>query len=68
MSIEILPAGDALGAEVTGVDLSGPIDGDVAALLRRAWLDYLVLVFRGQNIDQHRQLALAHDVVSARRV
>ena len=57
MSIEILPASDALGAEVTGVDLSGPIDGDVAALLRRAWLDYLVLVFRGQDIDQHAQLA-----------
>ena len=40
MSIEILPAGDALGAEVAGVDLNDPIDGDVAALLRRAWLDY----------------------------
>ena len=34
-----------------------PIDGDVAALLRRAWLDYLVLVFRGQDIDQRGQLA-----------
>ena len=57
MSIEILHAGDALGAEVAGVDLNDPIDGDVAALLRRAWLDYLVLVFRGQDIDQRGQLA-----------
>ncbi len=57
MTIEILPASDALGAEVTGVDLGAPIDGDVAALLRRAWLDYLVLVFRGQDIDQRGQLA-----------
>ena len=31
MSIEINPLSDVLGAEVTGIDIAQPIDGDTAA-------------------------------------
>ena len=57
MSIEIVPTSEALGAEIRGVDLSKSLDSAAAALIHRAWLDHLVIVFRGQDIDQHQQLA-----------
>jgi taurine dioxygenase len=48
--IQVLPTGAALAAEVCGVDLRGIDDGAFAAL-HRAWLDHLVLLFRGQELD-----------------
>ena len=51
--IKVRPTGAALGAEVTGVDLSAPLDTATVAELRSAWLDHLVLAFPGQ--------ALSHD-------
>ena len=57
MSIEVVPASEALGAEITGVDLARPLTSETTALIHRAWLDHLVIVFRGQQIDQHQQLA-----------
>ena len=48
--IEVEPVAGALGAEVTGVDLSQPLgDADFAAL-RRAFLEHLVLFFRDQRL------------------
>src|SRR6185312_10213987 len=41
--------GRALGAEIGGVDLRTIDDGDFAAI-HRAWLDHLVLLFRGQQL------------------
>jgi taurine dioxygenase len=49
-AIEIVPTGAALGAEVRGLDLREPLDGATVAAIKRAWLDHLVLVFRGQAI------------------
>src|SRR5580658_5146304 len=40
----------AVGAEVAGVDLSTPVDEDLRAALRRAWLGAGVLVFRDQSL------------------
>jgi taurine dioxygenase len=39
-----------IGAEVTGVDLSRPIDGAVFKTLTDAWHEHLVLVFREQRL------------------
>ena len=57
MDIEVVPLSPALGAEIEGVDLARPIGARALAGIHRAWLDHLVIVFRGQRIDQHQQLA-----------
>jgi taurine dioxygenase len=51
--ISVIPTGRALAAEVRGVDLRH-VDERVFAAVHRAWLDNLVLLFRGQelSIDQ----------------
>ena len=49
--IEVKPVSGALGAEIGGVDLSGPIDDDKLSEIRRAFLDYLVVFFRDQDIS-----------------
>ena len=49
--IHVRPTGAALGAEVTGVDLSKPLDADTVAAIRSAWLDHLVLAFPDQPMS-----------------
>lgn len=52
--IAVTPVGHPLGAEVTGVDLSKSISEGAFKKIRAAWLDHLVLVFRGQTLtDEH---------------
>jgi taurine dioxygenase len=46
---EIVPSGAALAAEIRGLDLRAVTDRDFAAI-HRAWLDHLVLLFRGQSL------------------
>jgi alpha-ketoglutarate-dependent taurine dioxygenase len=49
MTLEIRPLSEALGAEVIGVDLSKPIDEATFAEIHQAFLESLVLLFRGQH-------------------
>ncbi len=42
----------ALGAEITGIDLHRSLTPETVTKLRRAWLDHLVLVVRGQDIGE----------------
>jgi taurine dioxygenase len=42
---------NAIGAEITGVDLSQPIDGPTIESIRQAWFDHCVLLFREQDIS-----------------
>src|SRR5216684_1908152 len=58
-SPEIHPLAGAIGAEIAGVDLAGEIDDDTIAAIRRAWLDHLVIFFRGQDLQPARFLAFA---------
>jgi taurine dioxygenase len=48
--IEVRPIAGALGAEVRGVDASGPLAADVIAELRQAWLDHLVIFLLDQPL------------------
>ena len=50
--------GRALGAEIGGVDLRTIDDGDFAAI-HRAWLDHLVLLFRGQQLTDDDLIAFS---------
>jgi taurine dioxygenase len=47
---------DALGASITGVDLSQPIYEATVADIRRAWNEHLVLVFPGQELSAEDQM------------
>jgi len=58
-SIEVRPIAGAIGAELSGVDLSAPLDDDAVALIRRAWLDHLVIFFRDQELPPAEFLAFA---------
>lgn len=55
--IGIRPASAALGAEITGIDLSRPLDDDVFAEIQKAFHDHLVIFFRNQAIDPADQVA-----------
>ena len=51
VTLEIVPLSPTMGAEIRGVDLSRPLDAAVASALREAWLQHVLLVFRGQELD-----------------
>jgi taurine dioxygenase len=50
--LEVVPLTKHIGAEIRGVDLRDHLDGETVKAIRRAWLDHLVLVFRGQQFGQ----------------
>ena len=50
------PLSAALGAEVSGLDLSKPLDPVTVEALRTAWLEHLVLRFRGQRLTDPQLL------------
>ncbi len=49
----------AMGAELTGVDLSMPLDDARIVELRAIWLEYHMIVIRGQDLTPVQQLAFA---------
>ncbi len=53
------PLGATLGAELSGVDLTQDLPDEVIAEIRQALLDFKVVFFRNQPIDQVRHLAFA---------
>jgi taurine dioxygenase len=58
-SLQIRPIAGALGAEIAGIDLAADLDDGMVAAIRRAWLDQLVIFFRGQELPPERLLAFA---------
>jgi taurine dioxygenase len=56
--LQVVPTGAALAGEVRGVDLRG-IDDSAFAAIHRAWLDHLVLLFRGQDMDDDDLIAFS---------
>jgi len=55
-AIHVKKIGEALGAEVSGVDASKPVSADTFAAIRKAWLDNLVIRFRGQKLTDPQML------------
>jgi len=58
-TIGVEPIAGALGAEISGVDLTGPLDEETGAEIRRAWLEHLVVFFRDQELAPPEFLAFA---------
>jgi taurine dioxygenase len=57
-SIDVIPTGAALGAEVRGVDLTSLDDRQFAAL-RRAWHQHQVILVRGQTLGDQDLVAFS---------
>jgi taurine dioxygenase len=49
----------ALGAEISGVDLSKPLPQETVAEIRKAWLEHLVVFFRDQPLTPPQYMAFA---------
>jgi taurine dioxygenase len=56
--IQITPISGALGAEITGVDLSAPLNSIEQARIEAAFHEHLVLCFRDQRMNPQSLLAL----------
>ena len=53
MTVQVVPfAGAGCGAEIRGVDIREPLSAADRDAIRRAWLDHLVLRFRGAADDR----------------
>lgn len=57
--MEVIALSSALGAEIRGVDASKPISQEIFSGVERAWHDHLVILLRGQDLDEDRQVAFA---------
>jgi taurine dioxygenase len=57
MTIEVIPTGAAVGAEIRGVDLSRPLGDNVFALVERAFDEHGVIFFRDQQLTPPQQVA-----------
>jgi taurine dioxygenase len=49
----------ALGAEISGIDLSRPLDAENVETMRKLLLDHLVIFFRDQDLTPDRFMAFA---------
>jgi len=56
--ITVAPLTGGLGAEVSGLDLRDPLEGERMEEIRRALLNHLVLVFRDQDLDAQQLVDL----------
>jgi taurine dioxygenase len=59
MTMEILPKGAKLGAEIRGVDASGAITAENQEALRAALEKHLVLLLRDQSVEVDKQIQFA---------
>jgi taurine dioxygenase len=57
MAMKITPLSDALGAEITGIDLAAPVDEATFDRLRQAFHDHQVIVFRDQALTPEQHIA-----------
>src|SRR6266850_5610419 len=57
--MDVRPLAGALGAEIYGVDLGKSLTEEIAAEIRRAFLDHLVVFFRDQALTPAQFMAFA---------
>ena len=57
--VEVRPIAGAIGAEVYGVDASRPLEADVIAEVRQAFLQHSVVFLPGQKLSPQELLAFA---------
>jgi len=60
MTLTITPFDAPIGAEVTGINLRNALDESTIDEIYHAWLDHIVLIFRGQSLSKDEQVAFAN--------
>jgi len=58
-AMEIVRLSPALGAEIRGVDASRPISEEAFRQIEKAWHEHLVILLRGQDLDEEQQVRFA---------
>src|SRR6516225_491900 len=58
-SIGVHPISPKIGAEISGVDLSGPLASEIVAAIRDAWNTHHVIFFRDQSLTAEQQADFA---------
>ena len=59
MAITVTPLSEAIGAEISGVDLAAELDPATAAAIKTALAEHVVLLFRNQDFGPEDQLRFA---------
>jgi len=54
---EVKPLSGAVGAVLSGIDISEELSADAIAEIRQAWLEHLVIFFRDQQLSDERLMA-----------
>ena len=54
---EVKPLSGAVGAVLSGIDISEELSADAIAEMRQAWLEHLVIFFRDQQLSDERLMA-----------
>ena len=57
--IEVTPVGSALGAEISGVDISAGVNDDQFGEIWQAFIDHSVIFFRDQDMSPDQHIAFA---------
>src|SRR5262245_54204977 len=57
--LEIKPLSSAVGVEISGVDLSEPLEHDVFESIRAAWEKNCIALFPRQDLDEPQQVGFA---------
>ena len=57
--MKVTPLSTSMGAIITDIDLSNGIQADETAKLRDIWLEYQVIIIRGQKLTPARQIEIA---------
>jgi len=58
-TIDVIPSGAVLGAELQGIDAARPLDKATVAAIQAAWDAHLVLLLRDQRLDDPALLAFS---------
>lgn len=53
--VTITPLSDALGVEVSGIDLRHEMDDETFEAIHDAWIDNVIVLFRGQDLSDEDQ-------------
>ena len=58
-TLDIRPLSGTIGAEILGIDLTHEVNDETIAAIRAAWLEHLVVFFRGQSLEPAQLLSVA---------
>ena len=59
MSMTVTRIAGALGAQISGVNLAGPLTDELIGRIRQVFLDHLVIFFRDQSLDSGQFMRFA---------